>query len=118
MGNVLAGCALLVATMLFGLHELPRALSEREQAGEFVHAPDLQMTDAECTNYNGIMLHYCEITYRAGEDAQSHALVDWAFGRANERQIHLLQWRDDPSVVTTDMSLDTMGGRLTFMVAV
>jgi len=43
-------------------------------------------------------------------------LDDWKFGTAPTGVVQLMQWRDDPSVVTTDVSLAIVRSRLVFVV--
>jgi hypothetical protein len=79
-------------------------------------ASGLEITEAKCTNWNIGIFDHCEIGYQSSDGKQSGQLDDWRFGSAPAGLIQLMQWRDDPAVATTDVSLDTVTGRLVFVV--
>ena len=102
---VIGGIAVLAGLVLM-LQDSPRVLFDVQHAGEFVPADGLEITKAECTNWNIGMFDHCTIAFEARDGEQSGQIDDWRFGRAPEGLVHLMQWQDDPSVVTTDVSLE------------
>jgi hypothetical protein len=102
--------------MVLMLQDAPRVLFDILHANEFVEARGLEITEAECTNWNIAMFDHCKIAYQSSDGTQSGQLDDWRFGSAPSGLIQLMQWRDDPTVVTTDVSLDTVTNRLVFVV--
>jgi hypothetical protein len=64
------------------------------------------------------MFDHCTIAFESRDGEQSGKLDDWRFGSAPEGAVQLMQWQDDPSVVSTDISLDGVTNRLSFVVAV
>lgn len=106
---VFAGIALM-------LRDAPRALFDFQHADEFVEARGLEITEAKCTTWNLAILGHCEIAYQSRDGKQWGELDDWKFGTAPTGAVQLMQWRDDPSVVTTDVSLAIVRSRLVFAV--
>src|SRR6185295_16980090 len=58
------------------------------------------------------MFNECTATFVSRQGGESRQVTDWRFGRAPSDPVHLLQWRDDASSVTTDVSLRTLWNRL------
>ena len=117
MDGLIATFILLCAFTVWILQDAPRVLFDYQHADEFVAAKDLKITDAKCKTWNFFLFNECTITFQSPDRKRPSELVEWKFGRAPTGAVHMLKWRDDPSVVTTDMSLDTVGKRLTFVVA-
>jgi hypothetical protein len=116
MIRAIIGMIAAFAGLVLMLQDAPRVLFDFQHADEFVEARGLEITDAQCTNWNLGMFDHCEIDYQSSDRKQSGQLDDWRFGSAPTGLIHLMQWRDNPAVVTTDVSLDTVTGRLVFVV--
>jgi hypothetical protein len=112
------GALAALAGLVLMLQEAPRVLFDFQHADEFVPAEGLTITDAECTNWNIGLFDRCTVAYESHDGQRSGELDDWRFGSAPTGLVQLMQWRDDPTVVTTDISLDGVTNRLTFIVAV
>ena len=98
------------------LQDAPGVLFDFQHVDEFVPAQDLKVTSAKCTNWNVAMFDHCTVAFESKTGARSGQLDDWKFGRASTDPIHLLEWQGDSSVVTTDVSLETVRNRLGFVV--
>lgn len=114
----LIGLILVFGGIALMLKDAPRVLFDYQHAEEFVVAHDLKITSAKCTNWSLAILDRCIVEYATREGEFLGSLTDWKFGRASSDPIHLLKWRNDPSVVTTDMSLESVRNRLVFAVTV
>jgi hypothetical protein len=57
------------------------------------------------------------VTFVSQQSREPRQITDWRFGRAPEGPVQLLQRRDDPSSVTTDVSLQTLWNRVSMAVA-
>ena len=97
---------------IFIWNSVPRLMSDLWHAREFVPAQNFTITDYKCTNWNGFMFNECTATFVSRQGRESRQITDWRFGRAPSGPVQLLQWRDDPSAVTTDVSLQTLWNRL------
>jgi hypothetical protein len=104
------------AGIVMMLQDAPRVLFDFQHADEFVAARNLEITEAKCTNWNIALFDHCKIEYQSSDGQQSGQLDDWRFGSAPTGFVQLLQWREDLTFVTTDMSLDTVRNRLVFVV--
>ena len=116
MIRTIIGAIAAVAGLVLMLQDSPRVLFDFQHVDEFVEARGLEITEAKCTNWNLGIFDHCEIGYQSSDGKQSGELDDWRFGSAPTGLIQLMQWQDDPAVVTTDVSLDTVTGRLVFVV--
>jgi hypothetical protein len=58
------------------------------------------------------MFNECTATFVSQQGRESRQITDWRFGRAPRDPVQLLQWRDDASSLTTDVSLQTLCNRL------
>ncbi|SED66446.1 hypothetical protein SAMN05519104_4039 [Rhizobiales bacterium GAS188] len=96
----------------------PRVLSDFRHADEFIPAANLRVTSYKCTNWNLVMFDNCKLAFESTASRQSGQLEDWRFGGTPSEPVHLLQQRDDPSMVTTDVSLKTLWNRLAFAATV
>jgi hypothetical protein len=92
-------------------NSVPRLTSDLRHTGEFVPAQNFTITGYKCTNWNGFMFNECTATF-VSRQGESRQITDWRFGRAPHDAVHLVQWRDDASAVTTDVSLQTVWNRL------
>ena len=105
-------------TLIFGMiamfiwNSVPRLMSDLWHSRDFVPAQNYTITDFKCTNWNGFMWNECTVTFVSRQSSESRQITDWRFGRAPSDPIHLLQWRDDASSVTTDVSLGTLWNRV------
>src|SRR5215831_10280977 len=79
---------------------------------DFVPAQGYTITSYECTNVNAVMFNHCTVTFVSQQSRERQQITDWRFGRAPQDPIQLLQRRDDPSAVTTDVSLRTLWNRV------
>src|ERR1044071_4321755 len=111
MIRAVIGAFAVLAGLVLMLQDAPRVLFDFRHADEFVPAKGLQITKAECTNWNIGMFDHCTIAFESRDGEQSGQLSDWRFGSAPEGLVQLMQWPDDPSVVTTDISLDGVTNR-------
>jgi hypothetical protein len=118
MTRSVVGVIAALAGMVLMLQDAPRVLFDFLHADQFVPAEGLTITNAECTNWNIAIFDHCKIQFESRDGTQSGQLDDWKFGRAPTGRVELMQWQDDPTVVTTDMSLDGVTNRLTFVAAV
>jgi hypothetical protein len=97
---------------MFIWNSVPRLMSDLWHTREFVPAQNFTITDYKCTNWNGFMFNECTATFVSQQGRESRQITDWRFGRAPRDPVQLLQWRDDASSVTTDVSLQTLWNRL------
>jgi hypothetical protein len=101
---------------MFIWNSVPRLTSDLWHSREFVPAQNFTITDYKCTNWNGFMFNECTATFVSRQGRESRQITDWRFGRAPRDPVHLVQWRDDASAVTTDVSLQTVWNRLSVAV--
>ena len=87
-------------------------MSNLWHAREFVPAQNFAITNYKCTNWNGFMFNECTATFISRQGRESRQITDWRFGLGPRDPVQLLQWRDDLSSVTTDVSLQTLWNRL------
>lgn len=107
------GMVLVFGTIvMFIFYSVPRLFSEIRHARQFVPAQHFTITHYKCTNWNGFMFNECTTTFVSERTHESREISDYRFGRAPSRQPQLLQWRDDASAVTTDLSLQTLWNRV------
>jgi len=59
-----------------------------------------------------VMFNHCTVTFVSLQSSEARQITDWRFGRAPRDPVQLLQRRDDPSSVTTDVSLQTSWNRV------
>ena len=97
---------------IFIWNSVPRLMSDLWHAREFVPAQNFTITNYKCTNWNGFMFNECTATFVSRQGSESREITDWRFGWAPRDPVHLVQWRDDASSVTTDVSLQTLWNRL------
>src|SRR5262249_8123124 len=114
MIRLVIGAIAAIAGIVWMLQDAPRVLFDFQHAGEFVPAQGLTITNAECTTWNAVLFDHCKVEFKSDDGEQAGQLDDWRFGSAPEGYINLMQWQDDPSVVTTDVSLDGVNNRLAF----
>jgi hypothetical protein len=98
--------------VMFVCNSVPRLMSDLWHAREFVPAQNFTITNYKCTNWNGFMFNECTATFVSQQSRESRQITDWRFGRAPRNPVQLLQWRDDASSVTTNVSLQTLWNRL------
>jgi hypothetical protein len=118
MIRAVIGAIAALAGMVLMLQDAPRVLFDFQHADEFVPAMGLKITKAECTNWNIGIFDHCTIAFESRDGRQSGELDDWRFGSAPTGLVQLMQWQDDPTIVSTDISLDGATNRLIFVVAV
>jgi len=111
--KVVIGMTIIFGTIvMFMCNGVPRLMSDLWHAREFTPAQNFTITNYKCTNWNGFMLNECTATFVSRQSRESRQITDWRFGRAPRDPVQLLQWRDDASSVTTDVSLRTLWNRL------
>ena len=91
---------------------VPRLWTEYQYVDEFVPAQSLKLTSYRCTNWDLAVANRCTATFQSTVTQATGEITDWRFGRAPTDRIILLQRRDDPSAVTTDVSLRTLWNRI------
>ena len=106
------------AGMVLVLQDAPRVLFDFQHADEFVPAEGVAITDAQCTNWNIGIFDHCEVEFESHDGQRSGQLDDWRFGSAPTGFVQLMQWQEDSTVLTTDVSLAGVTNRLSFIVAV
>ena len=115
--KIVIGITLVFGTIaMFMWNSVPRLISDLWHTREFVPAQNFTITDYKCTNWNGFMFNECTATFVSRQGGESRQITDWRFGRAPRDPVHLVQWRDDASAVTTDVSLQTLWNRLSVAV--
>jgi hypothetical protein len=111
--KIVLGLALIFGTIaMFVWNSVPRLMDDLWHTREFVPAQNFTITNYKCTNWNGFMFNECTVTFVSRENGESRQFTDWRFGRAPRDPVQLMQWRDDASSVTTDVSLQTLWNRL------
>jgi hypothetical protein len=98
--------------VMFMCNSVPRLMSDLWHAREFIPAQNFTITNYKCTNWNGFMFNECTATFVSQKSRESRQITDWRLGRAPRDPVQLLQWRDDASSVTTNVSLQTLWNRL------
>jgi hypothetical protein len=107
------GVTLLFGTIaVFVWNSVPRLVSDVRHAREFVPAQSYTIKNYECTNWNVFMFNDCTVTFASLQGGEPRQITDWRFGPAPSDPVHLLQWRDDVSSMTTDVSLRTLWNRV------
>jgi hypothetical protein len=91
---------------------VPRLWTDYQYADEFVPARNLKLTRYQCTNWDLAVANRCAATFQSTVTHATGEITDWRFGRAPTDRVVLLQRRDDPSAVTTDVSLRTLWNRI------
>jgi hypothetical protein len=114
----LVGLLVVFAGIALFLKEGPRVLFDYLHADAFVETRDLEITKAECTSWNIAILARCKVDFESRDGQLTGTITDVKFGRAPTGDVQLLTWRDDPTVVTTDVSLEMVGSRLFFQIMV
>jgi len=110
------GFVLVVGTVaMFMWNSGPRLLSDFRHAREFTPAQHFKVTDYRCTNWNGFVFNECTTSF-VSQSGESRQITDYRFGRAPRDPARLMQWRDNVSSVTTDVSLRTLWNRLSVAV--
>src|SRR5688572_23856021 len=112
------GLLVVFAGIALFLKEAPRVLFDYLHTDEFVETRDLTITKADCTTWNLAILARCVVEFESRDGQLTGSITDLKFGRAPTGEIQLLTWRDDPTVVTTDVSLEMVGSRLFFQTVV
>jgi hypothetical protein len=111
--KLVIGMTIIFGTIvMFICNSAPRLVSDLWHAREFIPAQNFTITNYKCTNWNGFMFNECTATFVPRQSRESRQITDWRFGRAPREPVQLLQWRDDASSVTTDVSLRTLWNRL------
>ena len=111
--KIVIGMTIIFGTIvMFMCNSVPRLMSDLWHAREFIPAQNFTITNYKCTNWNGFMFNECTVTFVSQQSRESRQITDWRFGRAPRDPVQLLQWRDDASSVTTDVSLRTLWNRL------
>src|SRR5882757_6213569 len=115
--KIVIGLTLIFGTIaMFIWNSVPRLMSDLWHAREFVPAQNFTIINYKCTNWNGFMFNECTATFVSRQGSESRQITDWRFGRAPRDPAQLLQWRDDASSVTTNVSLQTLWNRLSVAV--
>jgi hypothetical protein len=97
----------------------PRLMSDLwHTRDDYVPAQGRTITAYECTNWNAVLFNQCTVTFVSQPSGERRTITDWRFGRAPSDAVHLLQRRDDPSAVTTDVSLRTVWNRASLVFTV
>ena len=115
--KLIFGFVFIFGFLVCMLGGMPRVLSDLRGPDWFERAAGLQVERYDCTNWNGFMLNDCTVTF-ADADGRGDQLWDWRFGRAPTDRVLLMRRRDDPSIVTTNVSLSTVTNRAIFMLAI
>ena len=111
--KIVIGLALILGMIaMFMWNSVPRLVSDLRHTHEFVPAYNFKITNYKCTNWNGFMFNECTVTFVSRQGGESRQITDWRLGWAPSDPVQLLQWRDDASSVTTDVSLRTLWNRL------
>jgi hypothetical protein len=111
--KIAIGLTLIFGTIaMFIWNSVPRLVSDLWHTREFVPAQNFTITNYKCTNWNGFMFNECTATFVSNQTRESREITDWRFGWAPSDPVRLLQWRDDASAVTTNVSLQTVWNRL------
>jgi hypothetical protein len=107
------GMTIIFGTIvMFMWNSVPRLMSDLRHARKLTPAQNFTITNYQCTNVNWFMFNKCTATFVSRQSRESRQITDWRFGRAPRDPVQLLQWRDDASSVTTDVSLRTVWNRL------
>ena len=93
-------------------NSVPRVWSEYQHADEFVPAQDWRITNYRCANLKLGLFDRCTVTFVSAATHTSRTITDWRFGPAPAERVTLLQLPDNPSAVTTDVSLRTLSNRM------
>src|ERR1700676_5222201 len=112
MKAVIGTTIIFGAIVMFMCNSVPRLMSDLWHAREFTPAQNFKITNYKCTNWNWFVFNECTATFVSRQNRESRQITDWQFGRAPGDPVQLLQWRDDASSVTTDVSLRTLWNRL------
>jgi len=105
-------------TLVFGMiamfiwNSVPRLASDLWHGREFTPSRNFTITKYECTNWNVFMWNECTTTFMSHQTGVSQQITDWRYGWAPSDPVQLMQWRDEPASVTTDVSLRTLWNRL------
>jgi hypothetical protein len=118
MKSAIAKALFFGAIAMFLWSSAPRLVSEFWHARDFVPAQDHWIDKYQCTNWNFVMFNDCTATFVSLPSLEPRRFTDWRFGRAPQGPVQLLQRRDDPSVVTTDVSLQTLWNRALFALSI
>ena len=111
--KIVIGMTIIFGTIvMFMCNSVPRLMSDLWHAREFIPAQNFTITNYKCTNWNGFMFNECTATFVSQQSRESRQITDWRFGRAPRDPVQLLQWRNDASSVTTDVSLQTLWNRV------
>ncbi|MGA2127832.1 MAG: hypothetical protein ABSG76_16970 [Xanthobacteraceae bacterium] len=111
MKSVIGMTIIFGGIVMFVCNSVPRLMSDLWHAGEFIPARNFTITSYKCTNWNLFMFNSCTITFVSQQSRESRQITDYRFGRAPRDPVRLMQWRDDASSVTTDVSLRTLWNR-------
>lgn len=117
MRFVLGMALVFGAVVMFMFNGMPRLVSDFRHTREFVPAQHFKITNYKCTNWNGFMFNECTTTFVSQATHESRDITDWRFGRAPHDRVQLMQWRDDASSVTTNVSLQTLWNRVLLALA-
>ena len=89
----------------------PRIWRDAVHADKYVPAREHTFVDYKCKNWNLFMFNECTSTYTSNKTKRSEELTDWRFGWSPDGGARLLEWKSDPTVVTTDASVATIINR-------
>lgn len=95
---------------------VPRVVADLMYRDGFMPAETARATQIRCKSWGGFFANNCTVTYLLRGDTAAHEIEDFSFGGVSDGPYRLLQHRDMPARVTTDISLDTVWNRLAFAV--
>ena len=89
----------------------PRIWHDAVHSSEFVPARNHTFAGYKCKTWNLFMFNECTATYMSNTTRRTADLTDWRFGWAPSDRAMLLEWKSDPTVVSTDVSISTIVNR-------
>jgi hypothetical protein len=95
---------------------VPSLVADIRYRDGFVPATTAQATQIRCTTWSGFIANNCTAKYKLRGDAEEHSVEDFRFGWAPDGPFRLMQHRDMPALVTTDVALATVWNRTIFAV--
>lgn len=99
-----------IASILWS--SVPRLWTEYQRADAFVPAQDWRLTNYQCANLKFGLFDRCTVKFVSAATHTTRTIADWRFGPAPAESVTLLQLPDNPSAVTTDVSLRTLSNRM------
>lgn len=97
------------------VYSIPRLYREYTHADQFAPVLTGRILEAKCTTWNFFMFNSCDVraVVSSGEEV---TFEDWRFGPAPTGPVRLVGAAADPPIYSTDVSIRTLPGRLTFTV--